>query len=115
MVHKYFWKAQTRRDQDLDHWWQLPDDPTRVRSRWLQPIRDLTSPATFSEWHRRVAVLRVLDYDGVRPPLYHAALFAILVATLWLLDVRGWFWLLLIAAPIQIAIEVHLHRIVSTD
>ncbi|WNG81149.1 hypothetical protein C6A86_023615 [Mycobacterium sp. ITM-2016-00316] len=93
----------------------MPDDPTRVQSRWLQPIRDLTAPATFSEWHRRIAVRRVLEYDGVRPALIHAALLVVLVAAMWVLGVRGWYWLLLVASPVQIVVEAYLHKIVSTD
>ena len=62
-----FLESHTRRDEDLEHWWQLPDDRTRSSSRWLQPFVDLIAPATFSDWHEKITEHRVEAYDQLRP------------------------------------------------
>ena len=40
----HFLQSHTLRDADLEHWWQLPEDPTRTTSPWLQLVVDLYTP-----------------------------------------------------------------------
>lgn len=58
-----FVESQRRRNEDLEHWWQMPGDPTRTVSPSLQLVVDLYAPAAFSDWHEKVAESRVTLYD----------------------------------------------------
>jgi hypothetical protein len=108
-----FLESHTRRDEDLEHWWQLPDDRTRTSSRWLQPFVDLIAPATFSEWHEKITEHRVEAYDQLRPMAVRAGSLAIIIAAFVILRAAIWTWLLLIPAAIQIPLETYLNKYYS--
>jgi hypothetical protein len=105
-----FLESHAQRNQDLEHWWQLPDDPTRVASRWRQPFVDWLAPAAFSEWHEKIAHHRVMAYDQLRPPLTRTMCLTVIVATLAVLGAPRWCWLLLVGAMIQIPLETYLQK-----
>lgn len=105
-----FVQSHTRRDVDLDHWWQLPDDPTRTRSPWLQLVVDLVAPSTFSEWHEKVAESRVKDYDKLRPPVTRLVFLLSILAVLWALRAPWSSWAMTAPAMAQVILEIHLHR-----
>lgn len=114
----FFLQSHTRRDVDLDYWWQLPDDATRTKSAWTQPWADLVAPATFSEWHTRIAERRVQAYDQLRPAFIRAAAITVIVLTLATVGAPGWCWLALVFAAIQIPLESYLqqfHRLDAPD
>ena len=105
-----FLESQTRRDEDLEHWWQLPEDRTRTASPWLQLIVDLVAPATFSEWHEKIAEHRVYKYDRLRPIVTRLVLLGVVLAGLGTLGAGTWIWLMLVPAVLQVALELFLHH-----
>lgn len=105
-----FVAPQTRRDEDLEHWWQLPNDPTRVTSPWRQIGVDLIAPATFSEWHERVTETRVTMYDRLRPTVARALFLTALAAALAVLGTPWWSWLMLLPAVFQTVLEIYMDR-----
>jgi hypothetical protein len=107
-LRSQFLEPHTRRNQDLEYWWQLPDDPTRASSRWLQPLVDLVAPATFSEWHEKIAEHRVEAYDQLRPMAVRTASLVVIMAALMILRAGVWTWLALLPAAIQIPLETYL-------
>jgi hypothetical protein len=107
-----FVRSHTRRDEDLEHWWQLPDDRTRTRSPWAQLVVDLVTPATFSEWHEKVAESRVKAYDRLRPPVTRALLLCLIIGGLGVLKAPWWCWVMLIPALAQVLLEIYLDRYV---
>lgn len=108
-----FVNSQTRRDEDLEHWWQLPDDQTRTASPWLQLLVDLTSPAAFSDWHEQIATARVGRYDRLRPAVTRAVLLGVIGIGLWLVGAAWWTWIMLVPALLQVALEAYLHRYIA--
>jgi hypothetical protein len=108
-----FVDSQRRRNEDLEHWWQMPGDPTRTVSPPLQLVVDLYAPATFSEWHEQVAKSRVTQYDRLRPHVTRAVLLMVIVAGLWVLHARWWSWILLAPAVFQVFLEIYLHPFVA--
>lgn len=107
-----FVQSHTRRDVDLDQWWQLPDDPTRTKSPWLQLAVDLVTPATFSEWHQKVAESRVKDYDKLRPPVTRLVFLLTVLAVLGALSAPWRSWAMTAPAIAQVMLEIYLHRYV---
>lgn len=107
-----FVDRHTWRDVDLEHWWQLPNDPSRTVSPWMQIPVDLASRATLSEWHEKVAVERVRHYDRLRPYVTRAFLLLAVAAGLAVLGARWWCWLMLMPALLQVALEIHLYRFI---
>ena len=105
-----FIDSHTWRDTDNEHWWQMPGDDTRVSSPWLQMPVDLVSRATFSEWHEKVAVVRVQRYDRLRTYVTRTAMLVIVAAALVALVASWWCWLLLVPALLQVSLELYLHR-----
>lgn len=101
--------AQTGRNQDLEYWWQLPDDSSRIASRWMQPFADFVAPAPLSEWHRRTATYRVVYYDGLRLPLWRAACLGVIAVALWVVGAPWWCWVMLLPAIAQFPLDVYLH------
>jgi hypothetical protein len=112
-LRSQFLEPHTRRDEDLEYWWQLPDDPTRASSRWLQPLVDLVTPATFSEWHEKIAEHRVEAYDQLRPMAVRAASLTVIIAAFVILRPALWTWLLLLPASVQIPLETYLNKYYS--
>lgn len=109
---RHFVSPHTDRDVDLEHWWQMPDDPTRTTSPWKQLSVDLVAKAPFSEWHERVSEHRVLTYDKIRPTAVRAALLAIIAGLSVLLQPPWWFWTMLLPALAQVILEVYLYKFV---
>ncbi|EHB48690.1 putative integral membrane protein [Mycolicibacterium rhodesiae JS60] len=107
-----FVQSHTRRDVDLEHWWQLPDDATRTTSPWLQLVVDLVAPATFSEWHEKVAESRVKAYDKLRPPVTRVVFLLLIIAALQTLGAPWWSWVMLVPAALQVLLEIYLHKYV---
>lgn len=105
-----FVAPQTRRDEDLEHWWQLPNDPTRVTSPWRQIGVDLIAPATFSEWHERVTETRVTMYDRLRPTVARTFFLTALATALAVLGPPWWTWVVLLPAVLQTALEIYMDR-----
>jgi hypothetical protein len=103
-------RSHNRRDEDLEHWWQLPGDPTRTASPWLQLVVDLVAPATFSEWHEKVAEARVKAYDRLRPPVTRALLLSLIIAGVGVLRAPWWCWVMLVPAVLQVLLEIYLNR-----
>lgn len=114
-LRAYFLEPHTRRDADLEFWWQLPEDTTRTKSAWTQPWVDLASPATFSEWHAKVAERRVQAYDQLRPAFIRAASLTVIVAALAVLKAPVWCWSVLSVAAIQVPLEIYLQRFHALD
>lgn len=108
----HFVSPQTGRDVDLEHWWQMPDDPTRTRSPWNQLAVDLMARATFSEWHERVSEHRVIAYDRMRPTAVRCALLVIVAVLLLPLNAPWWVWVMLAPALVQIVLEVYLYEFI---
>lgn len=108
-----FLAPQTRRDEDLEHWWQLPNDPTRVTSAWRQLFVDLIAPATFSEWHERITETRVAMYDRLRPTAARTVFLTAIAAALVVLGSPWWIWLMLLPAVLQSALEIHMAQYMS--
>ena len=106
-------RSHSRRDVDLDHWWQLPDDDTRTTSPWRQLAADLVAPATFSVWHEKVAESRIRDYDKLRPYVTRMAFLAIIGAALLALSAPWWSWALCLPALLQVTLEVYLFQYLS--
>jgi hypothetical protein len=107
-----FIEPHTRRDEDLEHWWQLPQDRTRTTSPWAQIVVDLVAPAAFSEWHEKVAEARVKSYDRLRPPVTRALLLCLIIAGLGVLKAPWWCWAMLAPAVPQVLLEIYLNRYV---
>jgi hypothetical protein len=105
-----FIESHTRRNADLDHWWQLPEDQTRVTSPWFQLVVDLVTPVPFSEWHEKVAESRVKDYDTLRPPVTRALCLILIAAAMRCLGAPWWSWLLLAPALLQVVLEIYVHK-----
>jgi hypothetical protein len=103
-------KTQAKRDEDLDTWWQLPDDRTRTASPWRQLAVDVIAPATFSVWHRTVAESRVVRYDRLRPPITRLVFLVGVTAGIAALDAPAWIWIMLIPATVQVGLEILIHR-----
>ena len=110
--NRHFVASHTDRDADLEHWWQMPDDPTRTPSPWKQLGVDLVAVAPFSEWHERVAEHRVLAYDRIRPTVVRGMLLLIVVFGLSALQAPWWIWVMLSPATLQIALEIYLYKFV---
>ncbi|WP_431240994.1 hypothetical protein ACQ86B_29155 (plasmid) [Mycolicibacterium aichiense] len=110
-----FVDPQTRRDVDLDHWWQLPEDATRTTSVWAQLFVDLVAPATFSQWHERIAERRVQAYDKLRPAAVRTVAFTAISATFIVVGAPLLCWLALMPAVVQIPLEVYLQRFHALD
>lgn len=110
--NRHFVSPQTGRDVDLDHWWQMPGDPTRTRSPWKQLAVDLVATAPFSEWHERVSEHRVLTYDRIRPAAVRGVLLAIIAALLIPVQPQWWVWAMLAPALLQVSLEVYLYKFV---
>jgi hypothetical protein len=102
-------EPQRRRDQG-QNWWKLPDDVTRTSSSWRQLVVDLVVPATFSRWHRDVAVSRVESYDRLRPPVTRAVLIVSVAVCLWWLSPPWWLWGLLMPAVAQVTLEIGVNK-----
>ncbi|WP_071286257.1 hypothetical protein [Mycolicibacterium llatzerense] len=107
-----FVESQRRRNEDLEQWWQMPGDATRTESPSLQLVVDLYVPATFSDWHEKVAESRVKQYDRLRPHVTRAVLLIMVSAGLWVLRAPWWGWMLLLPAGFQVLLEIYLHRYV---
>jgi hypothetical protein len=116
-LRSQFLRSHERRDEDLEFWWQLPADPTRTASPWSQIVRDLVSPALFSEWHVKVAESRVKGYDRLRPPMTRMLFLGLTVGGLSALRAPWWCLALLSPAVLQVFLEVYIGRYMygSTD
>ncbi len=110
--NRHFVSPQTDRDVDLDHWWQMPGDPTRTQSPWRQLAVDLVATAPFSEWHERVSEHRVLAYDRIRPAAVRGALLAVIAALLIPAQPPWWVWVMLMPALLQVGLELYLYKFV---
>lgn len=108
-LHTQLFRPNARRNQDRQHWWQLPGDPTRVDSRWRQPLVDILAPATFSEWHEKIALHRVTAYDLLRPAMTRLLYMAVIVTALAIVGASWWCWALLTGA-VQIPLEIYLQK-----
>lgn len=107
-LRSQFLEPHARRNEDLEYWWQLPDDPTRISSRWLQLLMDLVAPATFSEWHEMIAERRVEAYDRLRPVVVRMASLGVIMAAFTVLRAEMWTWLALLPSAIQVLLEIYL-------
>lgn len=112
-IKAQFVQSQTRRDIDLEHWWQLPDDLTRTKSAWFQLLVDLVAPTTFSEWHEKIAERRVYAYDRLRPYVTRTAFLCVLVAAVAVLGADWWIWIMLVPAVLQVFLETYLHKYID--
>jgi hypothetical protein len=110
-----FVESHTIRDVDLEHWWQLPEDSTRTVSPWAQLLVDLVAPATFSDWHERIAERRVQAYDKLRPATVRATALAVIVAAFVVLGAPPLCWLALSFASVQVPLEAYLQRFHALD
>lgn len=108
-----FVKRQQWRDEDLEHWWQMPDDRTRTASPWAQLVVDLVTRATFSEWHEKIAEARVRHYDRLRPSVTRLLLLGVVIGGLGVLGPPWWIWLLLLPAAAQVILEIYLHQYIA--
>ena len=108
-----FLQSTTRRDADLEHWWQLPEDTTRTSSPWTQLVVDLVAPANFSEWHEKVAERRVREYDRLRPYVTRTVFLSIVAAALAVLGAKWWIWVMLTPAALQVVLELSLHKYID--
>lgn len=109
-LRAHFLQSHTRRDVDLEHWWQLPEDATRTSSPWTQLWADLVAPATFSDWHERIAERRVQAYDLLRLFCVRAIALLVIVAAFVVVGAPVLCWLALIPAAVQIPLETYLQR-----
>lgn len=103
------WEPQERRDQDERHWWQLPSDEALTASPWRQLVVDLTTPATFSPWHRKIAESRVKKYDRLRPTVTRALALLAVAAGIAVVGGPWWVWPMLAPALAQVALELSTH------
>jgi hypothetical protein len=110
-----FVDKQTWRDEDLEHWWQMPDDRTRTVSPWLQLLVDLVTRATFSDWHEKIAEARVHHYDRLRPSVTRLLLLCAVIAGLCALGPAWWIWALLLPAAAQVILEIYLHQYIAVS
>ena len=109
-LHEQFVKPHTWRDEDIEYWWQMPDDRTRVTSPWLQLAVDAVARATFSQWHQDVAETRVRNYDRLRPTVTRGVSLAVVGIGLAVLAAPWWCWLLAAPALLQVTLELVQYR-----
>lgn len=114
-MRRVFIDPHTRRDVDLDHWWQLPEDTTRTPSVWAQLLVDAVVPATFSQWHERIAERRVQAYDKLRPAAVRTIALTVITAAFIVVGAPLLCWLALIPAVLQIPLESYLQRFHALD